>query len=83
MILAVSAAAVVVAALLIKQMTPPLLPTSIEFFPAKPHETATMRAVVYDEHGDASVLRIEENHPRPVPKDNQVLVKVHAASINP
>jgi alcohol dehydrogenase len=80
MMLAVSAAIVVMAALLIQKMR---FPTSIEIFPAKPHETATMRAVVYDEHGDASVLRIEENHPRPVPKDTQVLVKVHAASINP
>jgi NADPH:quinone reductase-like Zn-dependent oxidoreductase len=39
-----------------------------------------MRAVVYDRYGPAEVLHIEEV-PRPVPKENEVLVKVHASTI--
>jgi len=40
-----------------------------------------MRAVVLDEYGPPEVLRVEEVE-RPVPEDDQVLVKVHAATVN-
>lgn len=40
-----------------------------------------MKAVVYTAYGPPDVLRIEEID-KPVPKGHQVLVKVHAASIN-
>jgi len=40
-----------------------------------------MKAVVYTEYGPPDVLQIEEVE-RPNPKENQVLVKVHAASVN-
>lgn len=40
-----------------------------------------MKAVVYTEYGPPDVLRIEEIE-QPTPKGHQVLVKVHAASIN-
>src|SRR5688572_18726771 len=40
-----------------------------------------MKAIVYDEYGPPDVLRLEELE-RPVPADDQVLVKVHAASLN-
>ena len=39
-----------------------------------------MRAVVYDRYGPAEVLRIEEVE-RPVPKDDEVLVRIHAAAV--
>ncbi|MEV4619484.1 NAD(P)-dependent alcohol dehydrogenase [Asanoa sp. NPDC049573] len=40
-----------------------------------------MKAVVYDAYGPPEVLRIEEVE-RPVPRADEVLVKVHAASVN-
>ena len=45
-------------------------------------EVNTMRAIVRNSYGSADVLRLEEV-PKPVPKDDEVLVKVHAASVNP
>jgi NADPH:quinone reductase-like Zn-dependent oxidoreductase len=41
----------------------------------------SMKAVVYREYGTADVLRLEEVA-KPTAKDDEVLVKVHAASIN-
>ncbi|MGH2692239.1 MAG: NAD(P)-dependent alcohol dehydrogenase [Actinomycetota bacterium] len=40
-----------------------------------------MRAVVYDRYGPPEVLRLEEV-PSPVPKADEVLIKVHAAAVN-
>ncbi|MGV9678527.1 NAD(P)-dependent alcohol dehydrogenase [Nocardia sp. NPDC003482] len=44
--------------------------------------TATMRAVEYDRYGGPEVLRIRRV-PVPAPGSRQVLVRVHAASVNP
>lgn len=41
-----------------------------------------MKAIVYHEHGSADVLKLEDVG-KPVPKDNEVLIKVRAASLNP
>ena len=41
-----------------------------------------MNAVVYCEYGAPEVLRVERIE-KPVPSDDQVLVRVHAASVNP
>ena len=41
-----------------------------------------MKAIVYSEYGSADVLKYEEIE-KPVPKDDEVLIKVLAASVNP
>ncbi|CAN5597664.1 NAD(P)-dependent alcohol dehydrogenase [soil metagenome] len=41
-----------------------------------------MKAIVYCDYGSPDVLKLEEIE-RPVPNDDQVLIKVRAASVNP
>lgn len=42
-----------------------------------------MKAVQINSYGGVEVLEINENAPEPVPKQGQILVEVHAASLNP
>ena len=41
-----------------------------------------MKAAVYRKYGPPDVVQIEDVQ-KPVPKDNEVLLKVRAASVNP
>ncbi len=40
-----------------------------------------MRAVVHDRYGSPDVLRVDEV-PRPVPKEDEILVRIHATTVN-
>jgi alcohol dehydrogenase len=59
------------------------IPRSLEWRPSPPSDSATMKAVLYTEHGDTSVLRVHQDAPQPQLQPHQILVHVYASSINP
>lgn len=50
---------------------------------AMTHKTLKMRALLLKEYGGVDQLELVENHPAPTIADDQILVAVTAASINP
>ena len=50
--------------------------------PVLPDKTKLMKAIVYRCYGSPDVLRFEDVE-KPMPADDEVLVKVHAAAVNP
>jgi len=50
--------------------------------PVPPANTPLMKAIVYRCYGSPAVLRLE-NVAKPTPQPDEVLVRVHAASVNP
>lgn len=59
-------------------------PASADAVVAAPSEVPErMRAWIYDEYGDAGVLRLEDGVAVPEVGDDQVLVRVSAAALNP
>jgi NADPH:quinone reductase-like Zn-dependent oxidoreductase len=62
--------------------TEPLVPAATKSAAPASITGTLMKAIVYHHFGPPDVLRLEEV-PKPVPDDNQVLVKVRAAAINP
>lgn len=47
------------------------------------NSNTTMTAMAYAVHGNTSVLQLVSDYPQPILKANQVLIQVHASSINP
>src|SRR5438067_12011731 len=59
-----------------------LIPTAGALGQSPTPAAPKMKAIVYHEFGSHDVLRLEEVD-KPVPNDNQILVKVRAVSANP
>ncbi|XP_008801828.2 2-methylene-furan-3-one reductase [Phoenix dactylifera] len=63
--------------------SPQSTPSSVETIATGSEIPSKMKAWVYDEYGAASVLRFDEGVSVPAVKEDQVLVKVVAAALNP
>ena len=59
----------------------PASTTEETFFSCSPTDTLTMKAIVCTKYGSPDVLQLEEVK-KPTPGDDEVLIKVYAASVN-
>src|SRR5687767_14461455 len=55
---------------------------SVSSYIKKSHKSLSMKAATYTSYGPPDVVRITDVE-KPVPKDDEVLIKVRAASVNP
>src|SRR5881227_353548 len=70
---------------ILKRLIPPFTVTAVSLFPlmtGPPVHAQTMKAIVVHAYGGPEVLKYEDV-PRPEPKENEILVKVIAAAVNP
>lgn len=72
---------VAVAALLVGQRVS--IPSFMDWPCAERSKDEMMTALAYDKHGAVDVLKLRDDVPRPVPRDNQILVQVKASALNP
>jgi len=56
--------------------------TLLVFYRPSQAQTAIMKAVIIHSYGGPDVLKVEDVH-RPVPKEDEMLIRVIAASVNP
>ena len=80
-LVAASATAFCLIAFVAHQFMP--LSSFMDLNPASASPDETMRAIVYSQHGDASVLHLDTSHARPLVRKNDVLIRIKASSINP
>lgn len=59
------------------------IPSFMDLPAASKSPTETMTALVYDRHGGIDVLQVRHDVPRPIPRDDQILVQVKASALNP
>lgn len=59
------------------------VPSIVDWNSANRSPIQTMNALAYENHGEVDVLQLRTDYPRPIPKDDQILVHVKASAINP
>ncbi len=59
------------------------IPSTFDWPPAARNTDHKMTALTYEVHGDVNVLELRSDYPRPIPRNDQILVQVKASAINP
>lgn len=59
------------------------VPQWYDWNPASPSPDEMMRAIIYSQYGNASELHLDMHHARRMVRENDVLIRIRALSINP